>query len=70
MKSVKCMGIEEGIKKPGAANITYDNHVTASEAQLLESAVQDIDTAVVRTAGAKNRWPVWVKQAIHPTPPL
>jgi len=60
MKSMKCMGIEKGIKKPGAANITYDNHVTASETQLLESAVQDIDTAIVRTTGAKNWWSVWV----------
>jgi hypothetical protein len=64
------MGIEKGIKKPGAANITYDNHVTASETKLLESAVQDMNAAVVRTAGAKNRWPIRVKEAIHPPPPV
>jgi len=58
MKSMKCMGIEKGIKKPGAANITYNNHVTASETELLESAVQHIDTVVVRTTGAKNRGPI------------
>jgi hypothetical protein len=69
MEPVKCMGIEKGVKKPGTTNITYDNHLTASEAQLLESPVQDMDTAVVRTTGAKDRGTIGVEEAIHPTPP-
>jgi hypothetical protein len=68
MKSVKCMGIEKGIKKPGATNIAYDDNLTAGETHLLESAVQDMDTAVVRTTGAKNRGTVLVKETSHPTP--
>jgi hypothetical protein len=69
MKSVKCMGIEKGIKKPGATNIAHHDYLTAGETHLLESAVQDMDTALVRTTGAKDWWSVWVKEASHPTPP-
>jgi hypothetical protein len=69
METMKCMGIEKGVKKPGAPNITHDNHFTASEAHLLESPVQDMDTAIVGATGAKNWGTMGVKEAIHPTPP-
>jgi hypothetical protein len=68
MEPVKCMGIEKSIKKPGATNVTHNNHITASETHLLESSVQDMDTAVVRTTGAKYRGTIGVEEAIHLTP--
>ena len=42
MKSMKCMGIEKGVKKAGATNIAYDDYLAASETHLLKSPVQNL----------------------------
>jgi hypothetical protein len=39
MESVQGMSVEEGVEKPRATNVAYNNHFTGVETDLLEGPV-------------------------------
>jgi hypothetical protein len=69
MQAVQGVGVEKGVKEPGAPDVTDQGDVMASEPQILKSLIQGLDHKIMGASRAKHRRPVGVEQTRHAPPP-